>query len=135
MDQSADILAIMDVVNRYGVAIDTKDHALLATCFTPDAVVKYGSRTVAGADVAAFVQGATVGRQAMQHLLGSHQVKVNGDTATCLCHLNSTHVFDGGKKIQTTIGTYRDTLSRTPAGWKIVARSLDVAWSEERTKD
>ena len=68
-----DRIAITDVINRYGTTIDAGDYEGLASCFSPDAVVRYGGgREFRGGEaVAEFVKGATVELVAQQHLLCS----------------------------------------------------------------
>ena len=63
---------------------------------------------------------------ATQHLVGNHQVHVDGDTATHRCYLQSQHVKRGTPGGDNFLigGTYEDRLARTPEGWRITHRTM-----------
>ena len=116
-----DRLAIVDVINRYGIAIDAGDWERLASCFTPDAKVSYGSGSEfhGGAEVAEFVKGATVGLTAQQHLLGNHEIAIDGDRATASTYLHATQIQReeaGGSVSVTAASTATPSCARTVAG-------------------
>ena len=89
-----DRLAIIDVINGYGIAIDAADWERLADCFTPEAKVRYGNGAEfrGGAAVADFVKGATVGLTAQLHLLGNHEIALDGDRATASTYVHATQI-------------------------------------------
>ena len=63
-----------------------------------------------------------------QHLVGTHQVALDGDRATARCYLHAQHVNQsGGQYI--VAGRYDDDVVRTPAGWRIQRRTLTVLWT------
>ena len=65
-------------------------------------------------------------------MIGNHQVRVDGDAATCRCQLQSQHVrrgTDGGDNFIIG-GYYLDTLARTPDGWRITHRVMEETWRE-----
>ena len=134
--ETADRLAIIEVINRYGAAIDAGDWARLQTCFTEQAVVDFGGRRLEGpAAIARFIEETTVGVRWQQHLLGSHDLAVGGDSATASTQLIATQVSrDNPEEVLITIGTYRDTLVRTASGWRISERTLQVGWRETRVR-
>lgn len=131
-----DRIAITDVINRYGTAIDADDYAGLAACFTPDAVVRYGGEREfrGGEAVAEFVKGMTVDFVAQQHLLGNHEIALDGDRATATTYLHATQVEgeEAGGGVIVTGGVYRDVLSRTEEGWRIAERGMQGLWRERR---
>ena len=112
-----DRIAITDVINRYGTTIDAGDYEGLSGCFTPDALVRYGGgRECRGGEaVAEFVKGATVELVAQQHLLGNHDIALDGDRATATTYLHATQVEgeEAGGGVIVTGGIYRDVLVRT----------------------
>ena len=57
----SDRAEIHDVIVRYGWAIDTKDWALLDTCFTDDAHVDYSSNP--GGKVGPYKRGPRLARE------------------------------------------------------------------------
>ena len=134
-----DLIQITDVINRYGTTIDAGDYEGLAGCFTPDAVVRYGSdRDFRGGEaVAEFVKGMTVDFVAQQHLLGNHEVALDGDRATATTYLHATQVVreEAGGGLLVTGGIYRDVLVRTDDGWRIAEREMQGLWRERREPD
>ncbi|MCC6383094.1 MAG: nuclear transport factor 2 family protein [Dehalococcoidia bacterium] len=126
----ADRLAVMDVLTRYGTSIDRADWERLKSCFASDARVHYGSRLCKGPDeVADFIRGATTGWAFQQHLLGSFEVTLDGDSATSSCYLIATQVAkETPGQCLVTVGVYRDRLVRLDGEWRIVERSLQAGW-------
>jgi hypothetical protein len=62
--------------------------------------------------------------------VGNHVVTLDGDAATAQCEVQAQHVrrgVDGGSTF-TLGGRYRDRLTRTPDGWRIAHRDLEVVW-------
>ena len=131
---TADRLAIIEVINRYGAAIDARDWLRLGTCFTERAVVNFSSRRLEGPEaIVRFIEEAIVRVSWQQHLLGSHDVTVDGDSATASTQLIATQVTgDDADQVLITVGTYRDVLVRTASGWRISERTLAVGWRETR---
>ena len=131
-----DRIAITDVINRYGTTIDAGDYEGLAACFTPDAVVRYGGgREFRGGEaVAEFVRSMTVGLVAQQHLLGNHEIVLDGDRATATTYLHATQIEgeEAGGGVVVTGGIYRDVLVRTDGGWLIAEREMQGLWRERR---
>ncbi|MBB3048192.1 hypothetical protein FHR99_002466 [Litorivivens lipolytica] len=66
---------------------------------------------------------------AMQHLLGSIHVEIDGDTALTRAYVQARHQGIGDKRnaIFDTHGEYTDQWQRLPEGWRIVRR--DASWS------
>ena len=131
-----DRIAITDVINRYGTTIDAGDYEGLASCFSPDAVVRYGGgREFRGGEaVAEFVRGMTTGLVAQQHLLGNHEIALDGDRATATTYLHATQIEgqEAGGGVIVTGGVYRDVLVRTDGGWLIAERQMQGLWRERR---
>lgn len=133
LEDLADRLAITDLLYRYAAALDDRDWALLATCFTPAAVAIYGGR--AGTNEGFPAIEATCRRSlepldASQHIVTNPQVTVEGDAARSRCYLQAQHVkrgTEGGDNF-TVAGSYLDRLVRTPDGWRIAERRLEVTW-------
>ena len=73
---------------------------------------------------------------ASQHLIGNHQVVVDGDTATCRCYLQAQHVraaAEGGAN-WIVAGIYADDFVRTAEGWRIRHRALTVLWTDGNSR-
>lgn len=126
--------AITAVLHAYARALDSRDWVLLASLFTPDAVVDYsaeGGPVCHGSDaVVADCQADFEGLEATQHLIGNVTVTVVGDRADATCYVHAWH-YSGAARGGTTlllVGGYTDQLVRTDGTWKIARRSLEVAF-------
>jgi hypothetical protein len=68
------------------------------------------------------------------HLMGNHDVTLDGDRATgvvyCVAHHLSLH-DDGARDTVMTV-RYVDRYLRTADGWRIEQRTINVDWEEER---
>ena len=129
----SDVQAIIDVTIAYTWALDTKQFGELNDVFTPDATgMLHHVECVGRAAIVARISGALSRLDASQHVIGNHQVRVDGDAATCRCQLQSQHVrrgTDGGDNFIIG-GYYLDTLARTPDGWRITHRVMEETWRE-----
>jgi hypothetical protein len=117
--------AVVDVVVRCAAAFDLRDWDALDQVFTPDATA-YG---VEGREaVVSFVRSFLGGCGPSQHLLGNHQVVVEGNTARSVVKARVFHVGAGERSHLTyeCFGNYRDDLVLTDAGWRITGRTFEV---------
>lgn len=129
----SDVQAIIDVTIAYTWALDTKQFHELDDVFTPDATgMLHHVECVGREAIVARISGALSRLDASQHLIGNHQVRVDGDTATCRCQLQSQHVRRGTEGGDNFIigGYYLDTFARTPDGWRITHRVMEETWRE-----
>lgn len=124
---------IIDLAVRYTWALDTKNVEGLRDVFTPDATAMLRGVECNGVDaIIARIGGAVLRLDRTQHLVGNHQVTVDGDTGTHRCHLQSQHVLSGTEGGDNYIvgGYYEDRVVRTPAGWRISHRLMQQTWTE-----
>jgi ketosteroid isomerase-like protein len=133
LQELADRRAIDDVLYRYAHALDSRDWDLLRTCFTEDAVADYlelGGVNEGREAIVSLCDSVLSGLDASQHLIGTPQAQVNGNTATATCYLQAQHVFKGapGGDHYLVGGTYVDRLVRTNDGWRIEHRELNGVW-------
>lgn len=131
---AADVAEIIQVANRYCFAIDGHDWDTLRTeVFLPDAVVDFGGQLGVRDDVEGIIEviaAALTPLDGSQHLVGSHLVEVDGDTATCRCYLHGQHIrhdVEGAPHFIVAL-TYDDELVRTANGWRIARRRLIPNW-------
>ena len=133
--ETADREAIIDLTHRYATALDTRDWALLETCFLPDGAADYGE--LAGllegvAAIASACRAVLDPLDASRHLITNHVVELDGDTARCHSYFMAQHIrrgCEGGENF-TVGGDYHDDLVRVPEGWRIRKRVLEMAWRE-----
>lgn len=124
----ADRIEIDDLLIRYTTAIDTKDWALLDTCFLPDAEVDYvSSGGIAGKypEVRAWLEKALAIFPTTIHAISNSSIQLSGDRARGRTLVNNPMVLpkgEGGSFIFTVYAYYNDELVRTDAGWRIAKR-------------
>ncbi len=125
---------IRDVAFRYCRALDTKDWALLDEVFVPDATGQLGSpTTLVGIEaIRGRIRTALAHLDDSQHLVGNHEIAVDGDAATHRCYLQAQHIREAavGGPNYIVAGRYEDQLARTEAGWRITHRTLTVMWTD-----
>jgi ketosteroid isomerase-like protein len=127
-------LAISDVLDAYAHGVDNKDWDLVTSVFTEDAVLDYsayggpkGSRD----EVVTWIQASVTAFPMTQHHITNRRITVDGDTAESVAELFAPMGMASGDGKMTMLmsgGCYRDSLKRTPGGWKIVHRVCDRAW-------
>ncbi len=126
---------IRDVLERYFFALDTRDEALLASCFTGDATILY--HVGSPAEVALRGREAIVRRlhgrtkdfTATTHARSNTVARVNGDTATADTHA-VVHVLTGSHMRVRGI-RYHDVLVRQADGWQIRERTHVPVWQHD----
>lgn len=143
-----DRLAIQDVIATYAAGQDdfqgNQYEGTLETwsnVFTDDAEIDYsagGCPRCPWRDMLSWMRGTPENPGVMtetfgnwQHMLGLPLVTIDGDTATARHDLLATHTTiddtDGGYHFYDAC-TFTDTFVRTPEGWRIKFRMLDVHW-------
>ena len=124
--------AIVDLTIAYTWAIDGHDWEALRDIFLPDATAMLVDERVGIESIIERISGALTPLDASQHLIGNHQVRIDGDRATCRCYMQAQHVRHGAPGGPNFIfaGTYEDEMERTTAGWRIRRRVLSNTWTE-----
>jgi hypothetical protein len=129
--------AIIELTSRYCWAIDSLDRPALEAVFLPEATAVLGAVECRGIEAIWHHINAKLGRlDTSQHVLGSHVVVLDGDTATSRCYFVAQHVrrgLEGGPHF-VVAGSYVDDVVRTPAGWRIAHRVLTTLWTEGNPK-
>ena len=128
---------VLDTVHRFAAGMDLRDWAAYRAVFTDDLVLDYTSyRGGEPVTVAADAWVERVRRRfatmlATQHQLGNHRIEVDGDSARCRTYVEAMHValVDGAEDWCLIGGEYDDLLRRTPSGWLIERKKLDVRWT------
>jgi uncharacterized protein (TIGR02246 family) len=123
-----DKAAIMDVLARYAVTVDSGDIQGFGDVFTEDVVwqwpalgLKYEGRAAMrelAAAIARYLPGG-------QHVTSNHVITLDGDKARAVCEL--TCFISRPEKIHTVLqGFYRDELKNEDGRWYICRRDVDV---------
>lgn len=136
MSEIANYQATTDVtalIHRLARAMDTRNWALLETCFTEDAVGRFATGDVAGytaiqAQYEAFLTPLDV----TQHLVTNTEVDAHDNSATATSTFQAQHVraLDGGPAHFLIGGRYDDQIERSPSGWRIGERRVTGLWSQ-----
>jgi SnoaL-like domain len=126
-----DRLAVYDLIVRYARALDSRDWAMLSTCFLADAVVEYRNATVTGyAAIEVHCRRALAGMDDTQHIVCNHAVTFVDGVAHSHCYLHAQHtrLDASGGQFLTLGGSYHDRIELTHDGWRIQHRRLKTSW-------
>jgi len=68
------------------------------------------------------------------HVVGTHEVTLDGDVAHGVVYCLSHHVVErsSGQREALNVARYLDDYERTPTGWLISKRFINIEWQEER---
>lgn len=118
---------IVAVLNRLAWALDERSWDEFEQIFTADATA-YGADGPGPAAIETTVRTYLGGCGPSQHLLGNHQIDVDGDTARSRTKLRVMHqgLGDRAELTYEVFGYYHDAWARTTDGWRISAREIDV---------
>jgi len=123
---------IRELVNLYGLAVDSQQWDLFDRIFTHDVDADY-SETAHWRDLATFKRDFAAFHDpfdSTQHCMMNHLVNVDGDMAQALTYgtwrlvrkaVDGMPLWDGS-------GWYDDELVRTDAGWRIKHRICRIVW-------
>jgi len=142
-DQSAlqalqDRIDVTDVLYRYSSSVDKGDSAGVRSALADDIWAQYGNGDpVEGGDaLAGWIAEATKTAIWQHHLVNTYHVEVDGDEAKTLSYLTSYQVFEEAPDAATLlVARYHDELKRTPSGWKISRRVMEILWAETVAAD
>jgi hypothetical protein len=122
-----DRFAIIETVDRYALALDARDWALLDRVFTPDAKGDFGEFQCADREaIRAMIVSMLGGCGPTQHMLGVYRVEISGNEARSTCAIRAHHLGRGAQAAvqYECFGEYRDRLVRTVEGWRIRHREM-----------
>lgn len=128
---------IIELTSNLGLLADARDWSGLQALFADPVDVDYTSlnggepQTVSPSELIGGWSDILGPLQATQHLIGNQVVALDRDTARAAANVTATHVGPnraGGSR-WIVGGRYDFGLRRTPAGWRIAALTLTVAWA------
>ena len=129
---------VMDALYQYTTSIDKFDYAGVRDVLADDIWAQYGNgEPVTDPDtLAGWIEEATATCIWQHHQLSPYQIEVEGDQAKALSYLTSHQVFkEQPDAAVLLVARYHDELRRTPAGWKISRRVMEILWGESRADD
>lgn len=130
---AGDRAGVTDALYRYCTAIDTKDWALLAACFVPEATADYRGRHFPdAASIVRYMADIHRDLDGSAHRLTNVVVQLDGDTARTTSYVDALLVDADHPDGPTfhVVGTYADALRRDGASWRIVERRFVDLWTE-----
>ena len=128
-----DRAAIGDLFQRYSRAVDQRDWAGVASCFTPDAYADYGLIQGGVEEVVRWIgQGLAVFDKTM-HLIQPGVIEVDGDTARAEALALAYHRrTDAGQRKELLVRLrYVDELVRAGEAWLIQRRTVEFVFGRE----
>ena len=140
-EQTADVLALRALVDRYASAVDARDADAFAALFTPGAVLAvYESEDAdpvveyRGHEALRGVMGLLSTYSSTFHLMANHLCATAGAEATGEVYCMAHHLTEdaGGATDLVMYIRYRDAYERTPGGWRFARRDVLRQWTEER---
>ena len=136
---------LIELYNRYAEGIDSKDWAMVRSCFDDRIALDYGPLSEAGADADGLwaaddwmlaLQGVINGFDITRHAITNHRFDFSGDNCNCRAYLSADHVIfpDGGmpgpEDVWTVVGEYSNDFVRDAAGeWRIGRSRLSMQWN------
>ncbi|MBV9001430.1 MAG: nuclear transport factor 2 family protein [Solirubrobacterales bacterium] len=129
---------IADVLYRYSSSVDSFDTDGVRSTLADDIWAQYGNGDpVEGGDkLAAWIAEATATVIWQHHLLNVYNISIDGDHAKTLSYLTSYQVFEENPEAAIIlVARYHDELRRTPDGWKISKRIMELLWGESKADD
>ena len=132
-----DRLDIIEACTRFGWHADRREWERFAEVVTDELYVDYTALAggepgdVKSADLIAGWKEMFARLETTQHLITSHLVDVDGDTAVCTANFHAQHVAavaHGDHKLILS-GHYRFGLLRTDSGWQINSVVMTPTWS------
>ncbi len=129
--------AVRATLYRYASTIDVKDWAGLREVFTDDAVITMvgGARTEGRDAIAEYIAHRCRNRDWQHHMLSVHEVAIDGLTATALTY-HTSHQTTRGRpdRILQLVARYRDRLRKDAGRWRIIEKTMELGWFEERAR-
>lgn len=123
---------IIAVTVAYTYALDAKQWDALDDVFTVDATAFLTEELDGREAIKGRVRRALESLDLSQHMISNHDVRVDGDSASCRCYLQAQHVREAapGPPNFIVAGRYDDRFVRTDGVWRIARRELTIMWTE-----
>jgi 3-phenylpropionate/cinnamic acid dioxygenase small subunit len=123
-------MAVMQLLIDYAKACDNRTWIAFDTIFGPEVSVDYGGEfVIEGLDkVVGMIKSMLGGCGPTQHLLGNHEITINGNTAQSRCYVRAIHagLGDEAETLYEVWAEYHDNLEYTSDGWRISHRKMLV---------
>ena len=134
---ATDRYLIQEVLQRYFFAMDVRDYAALATCFSDDIAFTFNTdreRHVDGRGALVdMIRRGGDGVVTTTHTLSNCRIEVSGDRATSITNAvaHVMQVADGAATILTRGLRYDDELVKAGGRWMIARRRHQPTWQHD----
>lgn len=125
--------AVREVILRYARAVDRRDLAGVAACFTAEAAYD-GALAHGDVRAALTVLAQSLERyESTMHFVGNQLVELHGDRAHCETYAVAYHRFARAtvKYDRVVAVRYEDELVREAEAWLICRRSARTLWTRD----
>ncbi len=134
MDEAADRNAIRELLFKYALMVDKNEWGMQDAIFHEEATIDYASAGKGGSigpykEMLHWLKESLKHSPVRYHFISNEIISIDGDDADCTCAFNSPMVLEepGAPKLtMTNSGYYHDRLVRTPKGWRIRTRIVDM---------
>ena len=135
--ETADRLAILDLIGRFALSLDSKNWDAFERVFTDpvhiDRTSLWGGapETYSPAELAGGMRQTMGNLDAIHHQITGHVISLDGDTATCAANMQGVHVFanPSGGPMWTGGGRHDYPLTRTADGRRIAGWTFTIHWA------
>lgn len=140
---AADLAEITQVINLYGMVLDSHSWELMDQIFTEDAIAEFGPASAKWTNIKEFLYGFKVFHESLDnhmHSMFAPVIKVDGDKATAFTYGDWLLVRAAAAEEEeakaagytgdswTGRGWYSDELVRTEKGWRISHRVCKLVY-------
>ena len=119
-----------ELVAEYARAVDDRDYHGWQALFTDDGAYVNLRERIEASDLATFSESTLRPYSGMQHLMGQHSIKIDGDDAKGRSYFIAAHIKGDSIPSQNdaVAGWYNFVYRRTSAGWRIVLADVHTSW-------
>lgn len=134
MNDVADKMEIRELLFKYALMVDKNEWGLQDSIFHEEATIDYSSAGKGGTvglykEMLGWLQESLKHSPVRYHFISNEIISIDGDDADCTCVFNSPMALEepgAPKLLMTNSGYYHDRLVRTPKGWRIRTRIVDM---------
>jgi hypothetical protein len=138
--------ALLENYHRYAEGLDTRNWALVRSCFMDEVFIDYGAISApSGApdvvrradDWMKVLQGVIHSFHRTRHLISNARFLITPGLVNCRVYLSADHIvfpqpdfpIIGPQDVVTVVGEYSNDYVLHDGAWKICFSRLDVQWS------
>ena len=122
---------IKSIPHKFARGLDRCERALIESCFHPDGIDDHGFFRGNAEEFCDWVLEELKKYDASQHIIGTQNVELSGDTAFCESYFIAVHMIPNPKGATELIvaGRYLDTMENRDGDWKITLRRCVFDWN------